>query len=260
MIDPTEAAVVRMVFSEYVQRRSVTAVMQTLNTQAIPTKRHTAATGRTYAGGRWSKSYVRKLLANPLYLGHVRYRGEVYPGQHEAIIDTATWQQVQALLGHDARPVRAPRHAALLRGRIRCGHCGCAMTPSCSRSGDRVYRYYLCSSSHRFATRECPNRSIPAGTVEMAVVDQVMQLMQSPDPLLTQLQETQNTPAQRQQMYLLCATLHRLKRTWGTLQPAAQQETIRRLVRQVIVYPDRVDLEFASDEMLELTGGEGAHG
>ncbi len=38
------------------------------------------------------------LLHNRLYVGEIAYRGKVYPGQHEAIVDRALWERAQVLL------------------------------------------------------------------------------------------------------------------------------------------------------------------
>ncbi|OPZ85796.1 MAG: DNA-invertase hin [bacterium ADurb.Bin429] len=241
--DPAEADIVRRIFAEYQRCHSVTTIVRWLNDQQIPTKRHQAATGRRYAGGRWSKASVRKLLGNPLYRGEVRYRGTCYPGQHPALIDADSWQAVQAVLGNAARPCTAPRQQALLQGRLRCGHCGCAMTPSCCRDGDRVYRYYLCATSHRRGTRTCPTRSIPAGTIESAVMAQVEALLQSPEPLLTAASAGTAEPTPPHAHIQLCATLHALSQSWAQLTPAAQQAHLRQLIRQVIVYPDHLDID-----------------
>ena len=259
VIDPTEADVVRGMYAEYLQRRSVTAVMQELNRQGIPTKRHAAATGRTYEGGRWYKAYVRKILVNPLYLGQVQYRGTRYPGQHEAVIDAATWAQVQGIIGKEARPVRAPRQTALLKGLIRCGHCGCAMTPSSCRDGAKSYRYYLCSTSHRHGTWTCPTRSVSAGTVETAVVHHFQQLLHTPDPLLAQLTGDDTiSSARRQAGYALCLTLHQLVRTWAHLEPSVQQETLRQLVQCVIVAPDHLEISYLGEGTGDADVGEEA--
>ena len=50
------------------------------------------------------------LLANRLYLGEVAHKGAVYAGEHEAIIDRATWGKVRAIMAEPAhRRVPATR-------------------------------------------------------------------------------------------------------------------------------------------------------
>jgi hypothetical protein len=47
------------------------------------------------------------------------------------------------------------------------------MTPtSCHHNGKR-YRYYLCCGAHRRGRQSCASQSIPAGTIEEAVLEQI---------------------------------------------------------------------------------------
>ena len=47
------------------------------------------------------------LLANPIYVGAIRHRSVTYPGQHEAIVERATWRRVQDMQSHKgAHPAR----------------------------------------------------------------------------------------------------------------------------------------------------------
>jgi hypothetical protein len=53
------------------------------------------------------------------------------------------------------------------------------MTPtSCHHNGKR-YRYYLCCGAHRRGRQSCPAQSIPAETIEDAVLEQIQ--TQAPD-------------------------------------------------------------------------------
>jgi len=219
-IDPVEAKVVRRIFSDYLATHSVRVVTRRLNDEHIPTKCHTTRKGRAYRGKQWSTTQVWKVLQNPLYLGKVRFQGTLYSGQHEPIIDAAAWEQAQAIIGRQARQVRASRQDALLKGLLRCGHCGCAMSPSSSRKGVKTYRYYLCSTSHRRVTRECPTCAIPAGTVETAVTEYIEQLQCYPAPLVSLLAGEGVTPVRQQAGYALCEKLHQLRQTWANLELA----------------------------------------
>ena len=56
-------------------------------------------TGLSPPGGgpRWHQSRVQKILANPLYAGRVRHKGEVFEGKHELIVAADEWERVQAI-------------------------------------------------------------------------------------------------------------------------------------------------------------------
>jgi hypothetical protein len=42
---------------------------------------------------------VHNVLKDRAYIGEILHKGEWYPGKHEPLIDRATWDRVQVLLG-----------------------------------------------------------------------------------------------------------------------------------------------------------------
>jgi Recombinase zinc beta ribbon domain len=112
------------------------------------------------------------------------YKGTSYPGEHEPIVDRATWDRVHEVLAANAKrrgnEARA-RTPAPLRGLMRCTHCSSAMTPSQTRRRGRLYRYYVCLGASRRGHDTCPVRSIAASEVESLVLGQVRRLLASPE-------------------------------------------------------------------------------
>lgn len=49
---------------------------------------------------------LHRLLSNPFYTGQVTYRGALYPGTHQALTDTQTFQRVQSVLSSKANGER----------------------------------------------------------------------------------------------------------------------------------------------------------
>ena len=43
--------------------------------------------GKERPGKPWHKNHLYRMLRNPVYIGKVEYKGEVYEGEHEGIID-----------------------------------------------------------------------------------------------------------------------------------------------------------------------------
>jgi DNA invertase Pin-like site-specific DNA recombinase len=255
IVNPAEAEIVSEVFTTFLAVQSVTAVMHAFNAKGYRTKTFTSRRGRIYEGNPWCKFYVRRVLTNPLYIGQIRYRGQLYAGQQEPIIALTQWQQVQALLpptSDDTTKSSMPRQVALLRGLLRCGHCGCAMTPSSCRKPNKAYRYYICSTSQRHGERTCPVRSIPAGELETVVVQELRALFRTPERLTTALRDRQADHADTRLMYQAVVALQQLDRTWNGLYPAVQQRIIRLLIETVTVYPDRVDIRIRAEGLNEL--------
>ena len=62
---------------------------------------------RTRKGRAWSKDAVRELLQNEFYTGYVEYRGDLYPGEHPAIVSKELFDLVQQVRQLHARRPRS---------------------------------------------------------------------------------------------------------------------------------------------------------
>ena len=95
-------------------------------------------------------SHIYRILHNYTYIGQVRYKGNIYDGEQEAIISKEVWDKAQEML-KEADPLKGTRLTSrqetvvLLRDLVRCGHCGCAMGSNYTRKkNNRKYVYYIC--------------------------------------------------------------------------------------------------------------------
>ncbi|AMV30494.1 hypothetical protein VN12_00160 [Pirellula sp. SH-Sr6A] len=115
-------------------------------------------------------------MINPIYCGKIKHKTELFPGQHEAIIDDETFLRVQAQLRENSfnRGNRMPsKHGGLLNGLIRCPTCNVAMVHNTTKRKSRVYRCYTCVRAIKSGRRACECPSLPAGEMEAAVADQI---------------------------------------------------------------------------------------
>ncbi|HOX27244.1 MAG TPA: recombinase family protein [Candidatus Krumholzibacteria bacterium] len=175
-IDPEGAEMVREIFALYLADQSVAEVVEEINCRGWTTKEHVTKTGRRVGGLPFNKSSVTYLLKNPTYNGKLMLKGEVFDGEHEAIIDDVTFQRVQDLLKKNGTGRGGPngnKYGYLLKGLVRCAACGAAMTPSTSRRGSKVYRYYTCTSAQKRGYASCPCPTIPARKLEDVIVQQI---------------------------------------------------------------------------------------
>jgi DNA invertase Pin-like site-specific DNA recombinase len=95
---------------------------------------------------KFPRSSIHNILKDRAYIGEISHKGEWYPGKHEPLIDRATWDRVQALLGGHVYQSHALTYAGDL---IQCGHCGHPITgeqkTKKTKSGERLYSYYRCT-------------------------------------------------------------------------------------------------------------------
>ncbi|MBZ0253629.1 MAG: recombinase family protein, partial [Candidatus Methylomirabilis sp.] len=107
------------------------------------------------------------------------YKGEIYEGEHEAIIEDEVFDRVQQILdakscGRGPRRNRNPDY--LLAGLLYC-RCGDAMTTSSARGRKgREYRYYLCRTRQVEGPDACDHPRIPSGEIEKVILDRVQDL------------------------------------------------------------------------------------
>jgi site-specific DNA recombinase len=181
-VNPKEAARVRAIFELYLQHRSLEHTVRELARRRWRSKRRHNRQGDICGGRPFTRGSLHRLLTNVAYTGQVCYQNQLYPGEQFAIVPPEIWQRVQELLQNNHCRVRGRvenRSGALLQGLLYCTSCCCAMTPTSSRHNGKRYRYYLCCGAHRRGRQSCPAQSIPAETIEEAVLQQFQH--QAPD-------------------------------------------------------------------------------
>lgn len=52
----------------------------------------------THKYGSWSDSAVRSCLKSIIYTGKIQWKGQIYEGRHQAIIDTETFENATKAL------------------------------------------------------------------------------------------------------------------------------------------------------------------
>ena len=137
----------------------------------------------TTKGRPIDKGYLYKCLNNRTYLGLAIHKGTAYPGEHAAIIDQDLWDKVHAILAENGRTRSANTRAqtpALLKGLI-FGPTGAAMSPTHTRKGNRLYRYYVSQDVLKRGPDACPVGRVPAAEIEAAVIDQLRGVFRQPE-------------------------------------------------------------------------------
>ncbi len=233
-VNDAEADLVRLIFRRFLELGSATRLVEELAAAGHRTKSWTTQDGNERQGGRIDKGFVYKLLNNRLYLGEAVHKGVSNPGEHQALIDGATWERVQTILAENSRrrgnATRADTPAPL-KGLLRCTACGSAMTPSHTRRRGRLYRYYTCTTAIKQGHATCPVRSLAAGEAEALVLAQVRHLLRSPEIAARTLAATGESDAANERE--IVDALASLDTVWDSLFPTEQQRLLNLLVEQV---------------------------
>jgi len=228
VINAREAAQVREIFTLYLEKGSLQPVTSELAQRGWVNKRRVTKKGQQLGGRPFDKATLHVLLTNPILTGKIVHKGEVYNGEHEAIIEQEVFDQVQSLLSQNGRTGGAQvrnKYGALLRGLLKCKGCGHAMTHtfSSARKG-RLYRYYRCVRAIKSGAQVCGSGSLPAAEIERVVVDEVRALATDKALLAEVLAEAQASVAGER------STLA-TERDDLTAELRSQHQELRRLVK-----------------------------
>jgi len=144
-INAEEAKTVRWLFEHYLELGSVRKLQEETRRLCLKTKIRILADGRRLGGSAFSRGHLYRFLSSPIYIGRIPHRQTSYDGEHEAIIDAATWGKVQAQLAANAGRKRgraSSKHPSMLVGLLFTAE-GVIFTPSHAVNHGRRYRYYV---------------------------------------------------------------------------------------------------------------------
>ena len=115
-----------------------------------------------------SRSQLAAMLANPYYIGTVRYAGVEYKGNHPTLIERQAFGQARAVLdAHGHAEERDRKHDHYLKGTLYCGRCDSRMSLTHAKGNGGTYPYFFCIGRTR--RNGCQQPYIPTDVIERAV-------------------------------------------------------------------------------------------
>jgi DNA invertase Pin-like site-specific DNA recombinase len=140
-LDPDRADIIRWCFEQYATGEwsalDLTLAAQAKGLTSRPTaKRPAAPVGDTT---------MYHILANPYYIGVVRYQGIHYEGKHPPLVEPDVWLAVQDVLAaHNHTGEKDRVHNHYLRSTIYCSSCGGRLVFSQNTGRGGTYQYFMC--------------------------------------------------------------------------------------------------------------------
>lgn len=197
---PAEAEVVRRVFRDYLAGVGILQITRRLAAEGV----------RTKFGNEPDNRFFEYMLRNPVYTGKLRWSSDgkgryerggepndaayLVDGQHEPIIDLATWEAVQAKLdaakrgrlpySRNEQPVQF-----MLKGLVRCSSCGSTLVYGggpCPFLQCHKYSHGKCPTSHALSVAKA-NRLVVdyletcCSTMQFPIAPQTIQNSDGPD-------------------------------------------------------------------------------
>lgn len=200
LIKEPEASFVRDLFSRYLDVRSVPKLARQVSLEAAAFSREEGGSGDVadvssvecdgeahrrlegcsrYYKRPMSSGMLYKLLSNPLYIGKLRHKGNVYDGEHKAVIDVDLFDAVQKQLAIGAAVPKGSSPNAdthLLTG-ILFDDTGDRMAPTHARTRGKRYRYYVSGRVRGSADAVPDSWRIPAEEMERVVCSHVTEML-----------------------------------------------------------------------------------
>jgi site-specific DNA recombinase len=218
-----EAELVRSIFRRYLELGSVNELLRDLRERNIRTKAKLLSTGTTRGGILFGRGALYYMLSNRFYIGEVKYKDEILPGEQPAILDRALFEAVEQkrLAQWSHRTVRRNKSDHLLAGLLfdEAGH---RMIPTHATKAGIRYRYYASAPvlHGEAGTASAGSVSrVPAAEIEGIIVKSLKQ----------HLAANQGKSA--------TATL-----------PLKDRDMLAQLVAGIVVHGDRLIVRFKSDD------------
>ena len=243
VVDEDEATNVRWIFARFLEIGSATELAREVARRGICTPR----------GNRMSKNFLYRMLNNRAYIGEAVHKGTGYAGEHQRLIDQKTWDNVQSILKESPR-LRANNTRtgtpALLKGLL-YGPDGAAFSPTHTRKGDRLYRYYVSQTVLKHGAGKCPVARVPAAEIEAAVIDQIRGMLRVPEVVVATWRAGQPECEDLAEDEVRTA-LAALDPLWSELFPAEQARIVQLLIERVDIGTDGLKLRFRDKGLAQM--------
>jgi DNA invertase Pin-like site-specific DNA recombinase len=170
-----EAERVRMIFRRYLEVSGINELVRDLSAKNICTKARThRTTGKTRGGIPFGRGTLSYFLRNRFFIGEVKYRGEVLPGEQPAIMDKSLFEAVQQKLSaHQShKPLTRQKSDHLLKDLL-FDDAGHRMIATQATKAGVGHRYYVSQPGLHGEARTAQLGSVsrvPAPDIEQAIV------------------------------------------------------------------------------------------
>src|ERR1700704_1894936 len=170
-----EAELVKLIFRRYLELGSVNELLRDLKERNIRTRTKKLSTGATRGGIPFGRGALYYVLSNHFYIGEVKYKNEILPGQQPPIMDRALFDAVRqkSLEQWSHRTILRNKSDHLLTG-VLFDDAGHRMVPTHATKAGVRYRYYI-SLPHLYGESKTASvgsvSRVPASDIEDTVVN-----------------------------------------------------------------------------------------
>ncbi len=177
MVEPSEAAEVRMIYKLYCQLKSLPALVRELEERGIQSRIRKLSSSRVIGGIPFTTGPLSHMLGNRVYLGEINHKDKSFPGEHEPIIGNEQFDQVQQTRRSvSTGPTLGYKKSGALVAGLIYDDRGNRMSPTHVKKGNVRYYYYqswVLAQGQR--SKAGSVERVPALEVERAVIAGVLE-------------------------------------------------------------------------------------
>ncbi len=251
-IHEEDAIRIREIFKLYLDLGCVRQLKDELDTRGWKTPARTTKREGAMGNREFSRGHLYKILSNPVYIGQIVHKDEVFPGNQPALINPEIWHAVQERLATNLQSYRNRKNAmnpSLLAGLVFDAN-GCHFTPTHSKKGKRRYCYYVSNKLHQGAAEDLDGFRIPAQELEGTVLQGLKSFLTDDAKLLDWLSSIQGGNYSSTDIKL---TLELAKEHALGLQ-SAPIETLNKLLNQVLIHEGKVEIGIKPSALTNTEG------
>ena len=129
----------------------------------------------THGGKRFTKGRLFRLLTNPIYVGKIDFKKQIYEGEHEAIVEAEIWERVQQILrrnGRDGGAEVRDSFGTVLKRLLRCASCDAGMARTYTTDESCRYRSYVCEHTQQ----EGHAKRVSESAIKAAMTNQIRRI------------------------------------------------------------------------------------
>ena len=241
IVNIKEAKTVRYVFNQYVTLQSVRKLKQHLDQS-----KHKSKQGKPFTQGA-----LYKILNNPLYIGKVRHKDQIFDGEHKGILDLSIWRQTQSILRfnrHESIHRSNAKERSLLTGLLFDDRDN-RMSPSHSKKGTKRYRYYVSQALLQHQDSHAGSIArVAAKEIETVVLDTLTELISDSQKVLEII------GYERPELSLMKSISKHAASLLETVSDSSIQQPLLQCVQKITIKKNQFKLQIIRDSVAVLFG------
>ncbi|CCV15563.1 recombinase family protein [Mesorhizobium sp. STM 4661] len=250
VIDETEAQTVRHLFDRYLTLKSVRDLVDEVASDGLLTRSRQRKDGSVAVTMPFGRGNLYHLLSNPIYIGKIRHKDQVYDGEHEPIVTSATFEEAQALLASQAPRRRSESNVTqphLLTGLLFDEAGEKLRSVYANKQGVR-YRYYISKQFVDQRRNGSDGWRLPAPALESVVEHRLNRILSDH----AQLSDWIRQWAEGTEIQSAMRRAEEMRLCWTSSTADVKRSLLQKIVRRITLQPGSLTLELDRRSLSEL--------